>query len=68
MKEIKYYECEYCHTQYKLKESALACEQNHHKPVIFEECKYHAAKNSDDGYPYSINVTFEDGRVIRYKR
>lgn len=68
MKDVTFYECEFCHTQYKLKESALACEQNHHKPVKFGCCKYHAAKCSNDGYPDFINITFEDGKVIRYKR
>ena len=68
MKEVIFYECELCHTQYKDKEKALRCEQNHHKPVRFEYCRYHATKCSDDGYPDYIEIVFEDGKCLRYHR
>ena len=68
MKETKYYECEFCHTQYKDKDKAIQCEKNHHVPKVIEHCKYHAAKDSKNGYPDYIEVVFEDGEYLRYRR
>lgn len=68
MREQKLYVCEFCNTQYKTKEAAWACEENHHTPKEMRQFKYHAAKSVKDGYPDSIEVVFDDGKVIKYKR
>ena len=68
MKEQKLYVCEFCGTQYKEKSKALDCEKNHHTPKTMKQPQYHAAKCSQDGYPDRIEIVFEDGKVVWYKR
>lgn len=68
MKEQILYMCEFCRTQYKNKNEALKCEKNHHTPKEMRQFKYHAAKSDKDGYPDVIEVVFDDGKVIKYKR
>lgn len=68
MKEQKLYVCEYCHTQYKDKNKAIQCEKNHHFPMSFKDYKYHAAKDSQSGYPDWVEIIFEDGKCLRYHR
>lgn len=68
MKKHILYMCEFCNTQYKNEGEALQCEKNHHKPKEVKRAKYHAAKSDKDGYPDFIEVVFDDGKVIKYKR
>ena len=68
MKEQKLYVCEFCGTQYKNKQSALNCEKNHCTPVEMRQSRYHAAKNPSDGYPDRIEIVFNNGEAIWYKR
>lgn len=68
MKEQKLYVCEFCGTQYKEKQKALDCEKNHHTPKSMRQPQYHAAMRSQDGYPDRIEVVFDDGKVLWYKR
>ena len=68
MKEQKLYVCDFCGTQYKEKLKALGCEKNHHTPKTMRQTQYHAAKCSQDGYPDRIEIVFEDGEAVWYKR
>lgn len=68
MLEQKLYMCEFCRTQYKDKQMALNCEKNHHIPTQFRQPCYHSAKCSNDGYPDKIEIVFDDGKTIWYKR
>lgn len=68
MKEQKLYVCEFCGTQYKEKQSALNCEKNHKIPSGITKTKYHAAKCVEDGYPDRIEIKFNDGKTIWYKK
>lgn len=68
MKEQKLYVCEFCNTQYKDKQSALNCEKNHHTPKTIRQSQYHAVKCSQDGYPDRIEIVFDDGKALWYKR
>ena len=69
MKEQKLYMCEFCNTQYKDKNDALKCEQNHKTPKKIKESKYHEAKDAPNGgYPDRIRIEFDNGETIWYKR
>ena len=67
MIECKTYQCEFCKTQYKVKNECKMCEDNHIKPESIKRCKYHVEKNSKN-YPDTITVLMEDGKEIKYKR
>lgn len=64
MKELKLYQCEYCHTQYSDEIKCRACEDCHSKKAKIKTMKFLA----NDKYPVSINVEIENGKVITYKR
>jgi hypothetical protein len=68
MKEQTLYICEFCNTQYKSKQAALDCEKYHHTAKTMRQPQYHAAKCSQDGYPDRIEIVFDDGKTIWYKR
>lgn len=68
MKEQKLYVCEFCGTQYGVKQKALDCEKSHHTPKSMRRAQYHTAKCSQDGYPDRIEVVFDNGEVLQYKR
>lgn len=68
MKEQKLYVCEFCNTQFKIKEEALRCESNHHSPKEMRQPHYHRANCSRDGYPDRIEIVFDDGKTIWYKK
>lgn len=68
MKEVAKYQCEYCHTEYREKNKCEECENNHKiKPKIDKKI-YRAYNSEHSGYPYQINIKFENGEVIAYKR
>jgi hypothetical protein len=68
MKEQKLYVCEFCNTKYRAEWAALDCEKYHHTPKTMRQTQYHAAKCSQDGYPDRIEIVFDDGKTIWYKR
>lgn len=68
MREQKYYVCDFCHTQYQDEKNALKCENNHHTPKQIKKSKYHAASCEQDGYPDRIEVVFENGVTVWYKK
>lgn len=68
MKKQILYMCEFCKTQFKNEKDALNCEKNHHTPKIMRQPQYHQALCSNDGYPDRIEVVFDDGKPIWYKR
>ena len=68
MKEQTLYICEICGTQYKNKKSALDCEKNHHVPIQVRQSYCHFGKCLQDGYPDRIEIVFDDGEILTYKR
>ena len=77
MKARTMYTCEICHTDYADKENAQKCEKSHVKPMsIWKNIKYHSIYNgrdpifrcSDTNYPDWIDVQFENGKTVRYKK
>lgn len=64
MKEQKLYVCECCGTQYKEKSKALDCEKSHAKNPAIKDTRYHA----HSAFPDRVEITFEGGKRIWYKR
>lgn len=64
MKKITKYQCDYCHTKYSDPESCKKCEEGHNKDAKIKELYFGASGK----YPATINVEFEDKRVITYRR
>lgn len=68
MKEQKLYVCEFCNTQFKNKEEALKCESYHSTPKKMRFPQYHRALYENDGYPDRIEIVFDNGKTIWYKK
>ena len=68
MKESTKYQCEYCNTEYKDKNKCTECENNHKTRPEIESMRYASYKSDNSGYPIYLNVEFEDGEVITYRR
>lgn len=68
MKEITLYCCEVCGTQYKDRNKAAECEKSHRRPVKIVAKKYHPIEMRQGDYPFSVEVLFDDGKKIIYKR
>lgn len=68
MKEVKYYICEICGTEYNEKEKCMDCEKGHIKPVSINGARYLSINNNHNGYPVAINVEMSNGEIITYKR
>ena len=68
MKELSKYQCEYCKTEYTDKNACAECEANHKTAAKITAKVYSPYRSDKSGYPNSINIEFEDGRVIKYKR
>lgn len=68
MKEMVKYQCEYCCTEYKDKSKAEQCENNHKLKAKLKSKRYLPYESDRSGYPMSLNIEFEDGKVITYKR
>ena len=68
MKELSKYQCEYCHTEYREKSACEQCEKNHKVKPKIEKTVYQPHEMDRSGYPMRINIKFEDGKVITYKR
>lgn len=68
MKEVRHYICDICHTEYNDKLSCQNCEKSHKKTGKIVREHYISFTQNKTGYPYKIEVEFEDGAVITYKR
>lgn len=68
MKELNKYQCEYCNIEYNDKSKAEQCEKNHKIKMNIKSKKYLPFEMDNSGYPLSLNIAFDDGKVITYKR
>lgn len=68
MKELSKYQCEICKTEYAHKCDCTECEANHKTRAKIKEKRYLPYHKDTCGYPIDLNVEFEDGKVIKYKR
>lgn len=68
MKELCKYKCEHCNTEYAEKNRAIECEENHKIKLKCKEKGYLPYHQDHSGYPLYVNIGFEDGKTIRYKR
>lgn len=68
MKELLKYQCEHCHTDYSEKTNCERCEKNHKVKLNIKKTVYLPYGMDGSGYPMQINVEFENGEVITYKR
>ncbi len=66
MKKKELYTCEICCTDYADKENALNCEKGH-RVIAETEGKFNAISNNGE-YPKVINVKFDNGTTLQYKR
>lgn len=68
LKTLSYYMCEICHTQYRAKSEAEACEAYHVSPIEIAE-QYFKGMNVDaNPYPIRINMIMSDGKTVTYHR
>ena len=68
MKETKQYICELCHTAYNDKKRCIECEKKHKTIKRIASTTYKSMGAIPDGAPIKIEVEFEDGVKIVYKR
>lgn len=68
MKELSKYQCEYCNTEYKDKSVAEECESNHKIKLKVKNKKYLPLNLDNSGYPWKLDIEFDDGKIITYKR
>lgn len=68
MKEIKHYICEICNTEYNSKGACERCEESHKKTAKIVKAHYISVTQNQKGYPQKIDVQFEDGEILTYKR
>ena len=68
MKELSKYQCEYCHTEYRIKSDCERCEKNHKIKPKISKSVYQSYEMDKSGYPMRINIEFENGEVVTYKR
>ena len=68
MKEVKHYICDICNTEYNSKHQCEKCEKSHKKTVKIKAAHYISVTQNQKGYPQKIDVEFENGEVLTYKR
>ena len=68
MKTNTRYQCEFCGTEYSNKEKCEQCEKNHTKNLKIVGKEYVSFKSDNTGCPTRIEVEFENGEVLTYKR
>ena len=68
MKEVKHYICEICGTEYAEKEKCAKCEKSHKKAVEIVKMRHLSFSQDQKGYPLSIDVKMNDGKIVTYKR
>lgn len=66
MKKIErvVYVCEGCGRAFATEEEALQCEERHQPMKRISKLFY----NSEDRYPYGIEMEYADGKIISYRR
>ena len=62
------YTCQFCNTDYADKEKAMECEKNHKIKPKIKKSVFQPYEQDRSGYPMRINIEFENGEVITYKR
>ncbi len=68
MKTIQKFQCEVCHTEYAKKEDCQNCEEGHKKVEGICSTRYVSIRQNGSGYPVSVDIEFDNGEVITYKR
>lgn len=68
MKELKQYQCEYCHTLYTENLKCNKCESNHVQPIKIIQCHYHPFNVDKSGEPCSVFIEMSNGKTVRYKK
>lgn len=68
MKEVKKYICEVCGTEYNEKQKCAQCEKSHKKIGNIKKARYLNVSQNAQGYPITVDIEFEDGCVVTYKR
>ncbi len=66
MEVITRYCCGLCHTPYKEKKDALACEKGHKEVVQIKDARYNPISVCKNGYPVTLDVLLTDGSVKKY--
>ena len=65
MKRIELYQCEICNMQYNSQDKATECEASHQIPETITGYRY---TKTYPKYPVAVNITFDDGKELTYKR
>ncbi len=68
MKTLHKFQCEVCHTEYAKKEDCQKCEKGHKKAGGIYGTRYVSIGQSGSGYPISVDIRFDNGEIITYKR
>lgn len=68
MKKVEHYICDVCHTEYNSKCQCQQCEKSHKKTVKVVAAHYISVTQNAKGFPQKIEVEFEGGEVLTYKR
>lgn len=68
MKEKTLYTCEYCHTDYADKQTAIECEKVHVLDFEIFEKVYKPKSIERSGFPIKIVIKAKDGRTAQYER
>lgn len=67
MKEIKLYQCGFCHTQYKYENACKKCEENHKTKLKIFDAVYRPFKDDLSGFPIRIRVQdSKTGKIAWY--
>lgn len=67
MRTINQYQCECCGTLYKDASTCKACEKQHRTPTKILKAD-HRAMGVCAAYPLSVQLEFDDGKVVTYER
>ena len=66
MRTLEKYICDICGHEFGSREKCEECEQSH---VLMHSKKYSKGLwNCREKYPCKIDILFEDGKVVRYRR
>ena len=67
MKEVKHYICEICGTEYAEKQKCIDCEKSHKKAVEIVRMRFLSKMQNQKGYPISVDIKMDDGKIVTYK-
>lgn len=72
MKQITFFQCEVCRTQYKFQQDAKNCEKYHIRPTsgypLAGEVYRSYNQQGSSPYPIKITVEMQDGTKLEYRR